>query len=88
MANPVLTPIPQGVWTKVATNVKNGNLHKKNHTPLYKQTYRLTGDPAPTTPDEAVLMFSKCLSEIIRSDVAIDVYVWCVGADGELRVDL
>jgi hypothetical protein len=91
MGNPVVTTIPNGVWTKVATNVLTGNVHIIESKVTYLQTFRLTGEAAPTLRDEGVELFTKCITERIQSADAIDVYVWCVdndGKDGKIRVDV
>jgi hypothetical protein len=90
MANPIYpVPVPKGSWIKVATAVTTGTLHRKDNTPTYKQTYRLTGEAAPTLEAEGVLMFvDDPEKEIISHNAPIDVYVWCVNADGKLRVDV
>lgn len=86
MANPVIVPCPEGQWTKVATDVTSGVIHVINEAPeKYSQTYRDTGDTAPTTFDEAV-PFEKEL--LISASAAIDVYVWPLIEAGEVRVDL
>jgi len=88
MANPVTVLCTEGVYTKIATNVTSGIVHKLLTGPVYKQTYRLTGQAAPTLETEAALMFENSMSEEISADAAIDVYVWCIGAAGKVRVDL
>lgn len=90
MADPILVEIPKDVWTKVATGVTNGMIHKKaSINSVYLQTYRETGGTAPTLIDEGVELFKgNELSEEINMSVPIDVYIRCVGADGKVRVDL
>lgn len=89
MANPAIIATPDGVWTKVATNVVTGQLNRLKNLPAYTQTYRVTGGGAPIDDDEGVRMFThNKISEQIQSSTAIDVYVWCRGGDGSLRVDL
>jgi hypothetical protein len=86
MADPVLTACPQGVWTKVATNVTTGMIHVISLKPnKYHQTYRDTTGVAPTTLDEGV-PFEGSLQ--ISAAAGIDVYVWATGDDGNVRVDL
>ena len=99
-SDPVVTAISEWVWTKVATNVLTGVLHRLNTIVDYYQTYRLTGTGAPsvptfgTIPIEAVRIFSDSTSEPISATVGIDVYI--MGAnrdddasdDGSIRVDV
>jgi len=47
-ANPVLLDIPVDEWTPVAINVLSGVVHIIKADAIYYQTYRLTGDPAPS----------------------------------------
>lgn len=89
MANPVMVDCTADTWVKVATAVKAGWIHRKtNKTAIYLQTYRLTGEAAPTDQSESIQLFMKEESEPINADVAIDVYVYCVGETGRVRVDV
>ena len=86
---PVVIQCPAGVWTKVATNVTTAALHRISVEPgSYLQTYRGTGEAAPANNDDAAIMFSaRPNEEGISNDVAIDVYVQCIGAAGSVRLD-
>jgi hypothetical protein len=90
MANPLIVDCPKEVWTKVATDVVTGQVHKKSEEPeLYLHTYRLTGEAAPTIRTEGVEIFIyENLSENISALAGIDVYVMPIGEDGKVRVDL
>lgn len=89
MANPVVIDIPAGAWTKVATNVLSGTIHKINDVPTkYLQTFRDTGDPAPTTDADGAELFSDTTYATISNKAYIDVYVWAVTRAGKVRVDL
>lgn len=90
MANPVLIDIDEGKWNLIATGVTTGMVHRKSEEPnLYFQTYRLTGEAAPTTLDEGIKLFiNSVISEPISAVAAVDVYVWPVGSNGRVRVDL
>lgn len=86
MANPAIVPCSAGVWTIVALGVTTGVVHIKDKNPnAYYQTYRDTTDPAPTDLTDAV-PFDTPLQ--ISAATAIDVYVWCQGEAGSVRVDL
>lgn len=86
MADPVVVPCPADAWTKVATDVLTGVVHIRSNTPsLYLQTYRGTGEAAPTAKDDAV-PFTEPL--IISASAGIDVYVQPLDAAGSVRVDL
>jgi len=89
MANPTTVSCTQNTWVKVATNVKTGMIHKRTKKrSTYLQTYRLTGEAAPTNRNEGIEAFSKCGSISIGSDVEIDVYIMCLGTTGSVRVDV
>ncbi len=88
MANPVFVICTVDTWVKVATAVQTGQLWKANTSPDYFQTYKITGDPAPTTRGEGMALFSNGISEPISSAVLIDVYVYAAGSAGRVRVDV
>lgn len=89
MANPLPVDCPVDTWTKVATNVTSGQVNKLNKKPnLYLQTYRMTGNPAPTDQGEGVPIFVESGDNIISSAAGIDVYIMAVGQDGEIRIDV
>lgn len=87
MANPAVVACTKDAWTKVATNVTAGQVHILSKAPSqYAHTYRLTGEAAPTTLTEAVVMSQTSLP--ISAAAAIDVYVYAYGAAGSVRVDV
>jgi hypothetical protein len=89
MADPAIVACPAGQWTAVATNITTGLLNRNSSKPsVYKQTYRMTGNPAPTDLSDAAPLFAKEITEEISSSAAIDVYVWPIGAAGSVRVDV
>ena len=95
MNNPLVIEIPQNIWTKVATGITIGTIHKtdslKSKTPTsYLQTFRLTGEAAPTeiSPEAALMFLDKEGTEDISSTAPIDVYITARGATGELRVNI
>ena len=86
MANPIVVTCTKNTWVKVATNVTSGLVHILDFTPnLYLQTYRITGDPAPTLLTDAVPLENK---DEISATSGIDVYIMAVTDDGKVRVDL
>jgi len=86
MANPVLVACPAGQWTKVATALQDGKVHITNNDPdKYTYTYRDTGAAAPTLFTEAAPM--PAALEFNLTD-GIDVYVWPIGAAGQVRADV
>jgi hypothetical protein len=87
MANPAVTACTKDAWTKVATNVTAGKVHILSNAPnQYSQTYRTTGEAAPTTLAEAVAIPDVTFT--ITAAAAIDVYVYAHGAAGSVRVDV
>lgn len=85
MADPVLVPCPKGQWTKVATNVTTGIIDLKNTTPVL-QTYRMTGNAAPSGQAEGVQIDGTRLG--ISNTAAIDVYLYPIAIDIVVRVNL
>ena len=88
MANPILVACAKNAWTKVATNVQTGFIHKVKGINGYLQTYRDTTDPAPTLITQGVVAFENSGTESINATAGIDVYIWAQGAAGSVRVDL
>ena len=101
MANPLVVNIStEWVWQKVATAVKTGAIHRLVSTVYYYQTFRLTGQAAPTAPTagtipaEAVKIFDVSDTVPISSQVDIDVYIMVANRDddvldtGKVRVDV
>jgi hypothetical protein len=87
MANPAIVACPADTWTKVATNVQVGNVWLMNTNPaLYLQTYRLTGEAAPTLKSEGVRVNQPGTD--IDSSPGIDVYIYAVKNAGSVRVDV
>jgi len=85
MANPAVTNLVADTWTKVATNVYSGYVWILKSGIGYLYTYRLTGEAAPTTLDDAI-QFSMPGQEIAAND-PIDVYVRSIGEAGRVRFD-
>jgi hypothetical protein len=89
MATPVIVACPAGAWTKVATNVQTGFIHKMKTAPnVYLQTYRDTGDAPPTLRTEGVEAFVDEPTEAISAVAGIDIYLWVDDVAGRVRVDL
>jgi len=88
--NPEVITCNKGVWNLVATGVTAGVIHKLDNAPgKYLQTFRLTGEAAPTLKSEGALLFGyQEKLEVIRNDSPIDVYVWPINAAGRVRVDV
>jgi hypothetical protein len=89
MANPVQVFCPRNTWKRVAQNVTVGQIKKLNKKPAnYLETYRDTGQTAPTDQTEGVPIFLQNNYEGISASSAIDIYIMAVGKDGKVRVDL
>jgi len=87
VSNPVIVVCPEGQWTIVATG-DSGQIHKMINGPNYLQTYRPTGGGAPTLRSEGVLIFENYISADISFGAIADIYIWCEGGAGQVRVDL
>lgn len=85
MATPVLITVPKDTWTKVLTNVKLGNVWIIDNAAEYYQTYRDSGDAAPTSDAEAVWLPRPGAG--VESSIDIDVYILTRKTDGVVRVD-
>lgn len=84
--NPVVVECAKNTWVKVATSQIAGFVYILNDKPsAYYQTYRVTGQSAPTDLSEAV-PFTDFLK--IEATAAIDVYVYAKDENGSVRVDL
>lgn len=89
MANPAIINVPADQWTKVATAVTSGLIHRIETDPnKYLQTFRLTGEAAPTNITDGALAFKNGDPEIISNSVNIDVYIYPVKKSGVVRVDI
>lgn len=100
MADPEIIDIPEWEWTLVSENVVTGSIHRLKSNVAYYQTYRLTGESAPTAPtqgtipEEAVRIFDDGNQVPISSLDSIDVYLMSANSDddadetGKVRVDL
>ncbi len=90
MANPQKININANQWTKVADNVTNGLITIRQWQPSrYYQTYRVTGDPAPTGDQNEDTSTVTTGQEVnISALEAIDVYMYCKDFDGEVVVSL
>jgi len=84
MANPAISVCTADTWVKVATNVKTATIHKKI-TGSYMHTYRLTGGAAPTDLTDAIQMYDQSVE--YNHSAEIDIYIYCQGAAGSVRVD-
>lgn len=86
MADPVFTPCPKGQWTKVASGVTSGTLTISLTAANYLRTYRMAGNLAPTLRSDGLPIFKGRRQEEIKSDLSIDVYIWCDDYDGSVEV--
>lgn len=90
MANPVKVSLTENTWTIVASDVISGLITIKKWQPSrYYQTYRVTGDPAPTgDQNEDTSTVTNGQEVSIAATEPIDVYMYCVDQDGEVVVSL
>jgi hypothetical protein len=94
MADSVFKDCPEGEYTKVATAVIGGFLWrvKAGANVRYHYVYKVTGGAAPTLFADAVMIFkdddeSDNVVELTYNEL-VDVYIWCTGGDGRVRVDV
>jgi hypothetical protein len=103
MPNPQIINIPEWEWVAIATDTITGNINRLEPKITYYYTYRIAGDPVPpaviqnTIPEEAVKIFTKSETEILKStspDESLDFYVMCANSDdddtdfGKIRVNI
>ena len=86
MADPLAVVCLEGVWTRVALSVKDGNVALKNDHIKYLQTYRETGEDAPSDLSDAMPVRGD--GSPIASNTAIDVYIYAQTGDGEVIVSV
>jgi hypothetical protein len=85
MADPTLVSVTKGSWVKVATDVASIACWIAKQTAIYSWTYRATGEAAPTLATEKAKLSYP--GRVFRSATAFDLYIWCQGEDGVLRLD-
>lgn len=84
---PIMVDTPAGVWTKVADNVSLAMIHKqKRDSVTYFVTYRDAAAAAPTTLDDEIMWLQNSLS--FSATEPGDVYIYCKGKDGRVRVEI
>lgn len=78
-------------WTIVATAVEEGHIWILDNGPsAYYQTWVDTGDAAPTGAgplEERVRIIGNHMPIASQPGRLIDVYLYCVGEEGKVRVD-
>ena len=88
MPDPIVHSCPVNDWVLVAENVTTGIVHRLSDVPSdYLQTYRITGELAPTDNSDGAILFEHTSAEDISSTFGIDVYVKALGEDGSVRAD-
>lgn len=89
MPNPVFVDCPAETWKKVATNVTAGAIRRWDKSNSgYNHTFRPTGGTPPTDKAEGVPAFKNSNTETIKSNYAIDAYLFSLVDSGRVRVDL
>jgi hypothetical protein len=98
MENPQIIACPKETWTKVATEVTTGIItkdkwvntaDKKRSLELsYWATYRVTGDPAPSANNSNEGDVIGEVGADISATEPIDVYIYCTGEDGSIKISL
>lgn len=94
MANPVFVDCTKNSWELVAEDVKQGVINIVRDDIAYLQTYKLTGEAAPTAKSDGVRVYDpenanlKDYQIIISATANIDVYLWAENHDGRIRADI
>lgn len=96
MPDPYIQPIPEGIWQMVAYNVRVATIHRrirwstpKQQNITYYQTYRLTDEAAPIDPPpDAIDLIWNTKVLIFGNIQYADIYMYCIGGDGEVRVEI
>jgi len=91
MSTPTFKDLPADTWTKIATDVVQGQVHLVDNGPnVIRSTYiQPTGDPAPA--DLATLgvpVFEGVSAENIHFKAGADVYLRPEGEASRVRVDV
>lgn len=87
--DPTFVDLPADTWTKVASGVVAGVLHRVSTRPnVYLQTTRDAGGVAPTLRTEGVKVFVGEDAAEISAGSQKDIYLYPVGVAGRVRVDL
>ena len=86
--NPTVYDTTAENWLQIAAGVEIGLIVILEPRASYRLTYRVAGDPAPSTPDDIENSPKvQSLSVDIASDAPIDVYIYTVaGIDGKVTV--
>ena len=88
MANPVVLDLIANEWNLVAEGITTGQLSVLGNQPsIYLRTYRLNGEPAPSSDTTEGIRLSR-KSVQIRSRNLIDVYVYPQLKGAKVRIDL
>jgi hypothetical protein len=86
--NPLVVSCPEGVWTLVASNTQSATIHKLSVEPgVYKQTYRISGQAAPTDDADAIIIFETDTLHVFSHSPGVDIYIKAIGGDGSVRLD-
>lgn len=91
MPNPVIVECPADEWTLVAADAKGGRIQRVKTTPnKYAWTYRIPGDPAPTSPAEGIAIFHNPhdINLQLPPSSGIDVYIYPYEHAGSVRADV
>ena len=68
MANPATVNLTANTWGLVAEDVTTGQIKRMDNSPnVYLETYRMTGETAPTSQTEGVPAFIESNSEPISA---------------------
>lgn len=91
MATPTFKDLPKDTWTKIATNVTQGQVHLVGTKPnVIRETYiQPTGGAAPANNAAlGVPVFEESTTEAMNFTAGADVYLRPEGEASRVRVDV
>ena len=87
MADPTVTALTRDTWIKVATNITAGTFDVVRFgTQAVFQTYRMTGNAAPTDLTDGIVLTANQL--IVAAPAAIDLYLYAQDHTSKVRISL
>ena len=87
MPNPVVATYAKGQWHKVLTALtKQGQLINQTPGSSVQVTYRVTGDPSPTTLEDGAT-FTRSHPLFGLAAEPIDIYIYPLSTDSVVEVD-
>ena len=86
MAEPTTISCPKNTWTKIAEGVSNIDILRSKAISTYLMIYLPWRSAAPTTLDNAGIIFYSSDKHNINSDRGVDVYIYAMRFNGSVIV--